>query len=116
MSHLTASPNAVNRQPQYRLNKRGKLVVGGLLSTLLAGVFFTISAFFGGVVQAAEPNAESYEFRTIVVAPGDSLWQIADDVAPTADPREVIDLIVAVNELDKSAHLQVGQTLLVPNL
>jgi LysM repeat protein len=49
----------------------------------------------------------------VVVRPGDTLWAIAERVAPGQDPRPVVDAMVAVNNMDPGA-LVPGQTLLVP--
>jgi len=45
--------------------------------------------------------------------PGDTLWSIAESIAPAADPRDVVDEIVRVNALSSGA-LQAGQTLALP--
>jgi LysM repeat protein len=45
--------------------------------------------------------------------PGDSLWSIAEEVAPTADPRDVIGDITRLNMLDGGA-IQVGDELAIP--
>ena len=128
MTTITTSTVVMGREPQvgnfastepvryYRLNRRGRLVVGALLALSLAGFFFLLSTLFGGVVQAAEPEAAKFDFVTVTVLPGDSLWEIADKVAPDADPRAVIALVEELNGLDQSQSLQVGQTLLVPKL
>lgn len=51
--------------------------------------------------------------REHVVAPGDTLWQIAEAAAPSEDPREMVDRIIALNGLD-GAEVQVGTVVLVP--
>ncbi len=128
MTATTTSTVVMGREPQtssfaaaqpvryYRLNRRGRIVVGALLALSLAGFFFLLSTLFGGVVQAAENETAHFDFVTVTVLPGDSLWEIADKVAPDADPRAVIALVEELNGLDQSQSLQVGQTLLVPKL
>lgn len=49
-------------------------------------------------------GAESDELVHYVVAPGDSLWSIAEAVAPGEDPRPVVDALAAAR----------GGTALVP--
>lgn len=53
-----------------------------------------------------------------VVQSGDSLWAVAERVAPTSDPREVVDQIVQLNgggsSLTADSALQVGQRLVLP--
>lgn len=55
------------------------------------------------------------------VAPGDTLWALAGSVDPDADPRDVVDRIVALNDpgspgsaLDADLHLLAGRDLRLP--
>ena len=50
---------------------------------------------------------------SVVVAPGDTLWQLAEEHAPGRDPRSVVADVVALNDLG-STGVQAGATLLVP--
>jgi LysM repeat protein len=49
----------------------------------------------------------------VVVRPGETLWAIAAQADPAADPRAVIPEIIDLNSLSGTS-LQVGQVLLVP--
>ncbi|RKT82401.1 LysM domain-containing protein [Saccharopolyspora antimicrobica] len=49
----------------------------------------------------------------VEVRPGDTLWGIADRVAPNSDPREVVTRIAELNGLD-AASVPTGRLLLVP--
>ena len=49
----------------------------------------------------------------VVVAPGDTLWQLAREHAPDRDPRAVVTDIVALNDLG-SSDVQAGAEVLVP--
>jgi Tfp pilus assembly protein FimV len=49
---------------------------------------------------------------TYVVAPGDTLWSIAQRVAPGQDPRPVVDGLIEANDL--GGGLQAGQELSIP--
>ena len=49
----------------------------------------------------------------MTVAVGDSLWSIAEDIAPERDPRDVVDEIVRLNALD-SVVVQAGQSIAIP--
>lgn len=92
-----------------RLTRRGRLVVIGLLATLLLVAFL---AGRSGVSSAATETAHpSYQQTT--VQPGETLWAVAKRVAPRHDPRALVDEIRALNHL-QSASLQVGQQLLLP--
>jgi hypothetical protein len=55
------------------------------------------------------------------VAPGDTLWALAGSVDPDADPRDVVDRIVALNvpgspgsALDADLRLLAGRELRLP--
>jgi hypothetical protein len=47
------------------------------------------------------------------VSTGDSLWSIAEDVAPSADPRDVVDAIVRLNGLE-GVTIESGQRIAIP--
>ena len=46
--------------------------------------------------------------RTVVVQPGDSLWSLAHRLAPDADPRSVVDVLV---DARGTADVTPGETL-----
>ena len=48
-----------------------------------------------------------------VVSPGETLWQVADRVAPREDPRDVVLRIVEANGL-AGANVVAGTRLVVP--
>jgi hypothetical protein len=47
----------------------------------------------------------------IVVQPGDSLWSLAESLAPGQDPRPVVDVLARANG---GTTLRAGQSLVVP--
>ncbi len=53
------------------------------------------------------------EGETVEVGAGDTLWGIAESIAPAADPRDVIYEIMRLNGLD-DAVVQPGQQLVLP--
>ena len=98
--------------PSVRLTRRGRAVLVLLAAALLLTAFSlgrTASEAAdarGGVASAPAPT------QTTVQA-GESLWSVAQRIAPDNDPREVIAQIQRLNDLD-GAHLAVGQQLLLP--
>jgi LysM repeat protein len=52
-------------------------------------------------------------FAQVTVEGGESLWQVASEIAPTKDPRDVVSDLVRLNNLP-SAEVAAGQTLAVP--
>ena len=65
-----------------------------------------------GVLGAGQ-NAERVARSSYVVREGDTLWSIAERVAPGADPRPVVDALVTVNGVD-AGSLVPGQLLVIP--
>ena len=51
--------------------------------------------------------------RSVVVEPGDTLWQIAREIAPADSPAAVVVALQEANGLD-GGPLQPGQVLAVP--
>jgi hypothetical protein len=95
-----------------RLTRRGKLVI--LFALVVAGVLLVLAGpgLFGGSA-AAGTTPSSPVSRYVVVQPGQTLWQIAGQVAPNADRRETIARIVDLNALPGSV-VAPGQRIAVP--
>ena len=97
------------QSPSVRLTRRGRLTVLVLfvaLALLLLGVL-------GGQSAATDEAGTPVQTRTVVVDAGDTLWEIASDVAEPGEVREMIHHIQQLNALP-SAGLQAGQELAVP--
>jgi LysM domain len=91
-----------------RLTRRGRLVTAA--ATLLIAVLTLV-----GVVSRAGSLRESAPVPAsapaqVVVAPGETLWSIAERVAPDRDPRTVVAGIQRLNDLPTAA-VRAGQTL-----
>lgn len=94
------------RQGRLRLTLRGRVVLA-VTAMLLAGL-----GVVGGYAAAAHA-APGSPTMTVVVAPGQTLWGIAEQAEPQADPRVAVDDLVRLNRLTGTA-LRPGETLLVP--
>ena len=91
-----------------RLTRRGRLVVVAVLVGLL------FAAFSLGRVGAEGSTSEQRSATTVVtVAPGETLWGVAQRLAPGEDPRPVVEQIRRLNDLE-SGGLRVGQQLVLP--
>jgi nucleoid-associated protein YgaU len=77
----------------------GGVVLGSLLNSLVSGT--------------AADGLHLAGVNSVVVAPGDTLWSIAESVADGADVRVVVDRIQELNELDGSV-LVPGEVLQLP--
>ncbi|MDH4159073.1 MAG: LysM peptidoglycan-binding domain-containing protein [Actinomycetota bacterium] len=98
-----------------RLTRRGRLVLVAALVAVLVAVLAVASAWTAGSARAGDAGSAGVApvAVTWVVQPGETMWQVAEAVVPTADPRETIARIVELNGLP-DASVTVGQTLLVP--
>lgn len=98
---------------RLRLTRRGRRVVAALAAApiVVALAFATISG--GDALASREGGAPVGTFDTVTVMPGDSLWSIAEAVAPAADPRDVVDEIIALNQL-ASSSVMAGERLSIP--
>ncbi|WP_217181397.1 LysM peptidoglycan-binding domain-containing protein [Streptomyces sp. AC495_CC817] len=115
MSSITFSTTAVvSARPatRLRLTARGRRVLLAIASVPLAtGIAF--AALSGGNALASNEHAAAASFETVTVMPGDTLWSIASEIAPAADPRDVIGEINRLNALD-GGSLQIGDELAIP--
>src|SRR4051794_17320587 len=93
-----------------RLTPRGRIVVvvAALLVAFAVGVFVTAA---GSVATQRPGTAEPT--RIVQVGSGDTLWDIASDVADDGDVRSMMEEIKQLNALS-SGDLQAGQRLVVP--
>ena len=108
-----AAPFPAARVPsaRVRLTRRGRVVVGLLLALPL---LLAVLAIAGGRAEAGSSLAEQGRATgVVVVQPGESLWQIAQAVAPGADPRETVTRIRELNGLS-DAPIVPGQSIVVP--
>lgn len=95
---------------QIRLTRRGRLaLVGVALLCMLFGLLIgNVVSFSAGVAPAPTST------HSVVVLPGQTLWAIATQAAPKADPRATVQQIIVLNHLASTA-LQPGQTLALPS-
>ena len=98
---------------RLRLTRRGRRLLAGL-AALPASIALTIAIMGGGAALASrDAGAPAASFTTVTVASGQSLWTIAEEVAPAADPRDVVDAIARLNALD-GVTVSAGQRLAIP--
>ncbi len=88
--------------------RRRRLAVT-LSMALVAGAWAGPAArALGGAREPISATRTSY-----LVRDGDTLWSIADRLAPGDDPRPLVDAIATANGLDAGA-LVPGSTLVIP--
>jgi hypothetical protein len=108
--HTTAT---VAPRTHLRLTRRGRFVFTTLAAVPL--VLGSIAVAVNGGVAAAEGSASgrTTAFEYVTVDSGQSLWELAQSIAPKQDPRDVIADIVNLNQLASEA-VQPGQRLALP--
>lgn len=97
--------------PRLRLTQRGRAVLTFLAATPLV-IGALLFALNGGTATASlEGSGVAFEYVTI--EPGQTLWEVAEKIAPAADPRDVISELMSLNQLS-SADVSAGQEIAVP--
>ncbi|MDW3219082.1 MAG: LysM domain-containing protein [Acidimicrobiales bacterium] len=87
--------------------RRRRLAVVAVVVGLVLGI-----ASFGRSADATStPEADAAAAVLVVVQPGDTLWSIAETLAPGTDPRP---MVAALREIAGPGSLQPGQLLTVP--
>jgi Tfp pilus assembly protein FimV len=102
-----------HRHTRLRITARGRRVLTALVSLPVAGAIAFAAISGGSALAARDAGAPVGAFAEVTVLPGDSLWSIAREVAPAADPRDVVDALVRLNALP-SASVTAGQRLAIP--
>ena len=104
------------KQGPLRLTRRGRFVFIGVPLILLAALILSFSGFLNAPAKAAESAAglSLTPAVTVTVQPGESLWAIAEAVAPERDPRDVVTDIIQLNNL-AAARVVPGQALFIPS-
>jgi hypothetical protein len=110
-------PSAVRQQTAFHqpahlhITRRGRAVV--TVAVILAAIATVIGFVLSGGGAVATSTSGDVHFDHVTVAAGETLWQVAVDVAPSADPRDVITDIQQLNNLDSTQVLP-GQSLAIP--
>ncbi len=107
-----ASVSGAQVSTKLRLTRRGRLVFGGLATVLIAGALGFAASFAapGAIANGAE-GVQGFPY--VIAQSGDSLWSIATDLEPAADPRDVVAEIQRLNQMQAS-ELQAGEAVAVP--
>ena len=97
--------------PRLRLTQRGRGVLTFLAATPLVIAAFVFALNGGGATASLDGSTVPFEYVT--VESGQSLWQLAEELAPQSDPRDVIAQLVQLNQLE-TADVYAGQELAIP--
>lgn len=111
---LAASrPHTATSRTRLRLTSRGRRVLAVLAALPVIGGIAIGTLAGGAALGSNDTGAPSGAFQSVTVMPGDSLWGIAERVAPEADPRDVVSEIVSLNVLPNSA-VDAGERIAIP--
>ena len=115
MSTLTLNAALVDgrRTPtasHLTLTRRGRLLV---FVALMVAVLAAIVALGPSVVATSEAG-DPVPVRTVVVQPGETLWDIASRVDPNGNVGDMVHRIADLNALPSTGELQIGQEIAVP--
>ncbi len=106
------APAAFHTGTRLRLTQRGRRVLA-FVAALPAVIALAFAIVGGGSALASLDEAPVASFETVLVGPGDSLWSVAEQIAPQSDPRDVVDDLVRLNALG-GVTVSVGQELAIP--
>jgi LysM repeat protein len=81
-----------------------------LLMLIAVGAVLSLVVTSSGAASSA---AQQVPVQYVTVAPGETLWSIAGDVAPGSDRRDTVAEIVELNALQGSS-VRAGQRIAVP--
>ena len=107
MSTTTTAASFTNAAP-LRITRRGRLALTALIALPVLAASLLLAT------PGAQAGAEAGEAEVYSVLSGESMWDIAEQLAPNTDPRIVIDQLVRTNNLDSTA-VHPGQQLIVPS-
>ena len=108
VTNVVVAPRVRPGQPPLRLTRRGRAVVLGflvMLASLASAVLFTTAS------RAEQPP--SGPPPSIVVRPGDTLWDIAARTSSERDGRAAVDELRRLNGLS-SYVVWPGDVLILP--
>lgn len=83
----------------------------GLQQSQVGGASAAGEGSVGGASAVGEVPAISVGDRLLVAEPGDSMWSIAQRLAPDSDPRPVVAALIEANGGDS---VRIGQQIVIP--
>ena len=93
------------------LNRRGRLARTCVVLSLVIVMASVVSTKAGAGTSSAPVAAGS--FITVTVAPGETVWSLANRLSGGSDVRSLVSEIILVNSL-ASVDLSAGQKLRIP--
>ena len=112
--HRAAVPRQAAARMPVRLTRRGRLVVTATAVLIVGAVSMALAGVAQATGHSAATAAHARQGVTkVLVRPGQTLWSLAEQYAPDADTRLVIQEILQLNSMSTD-QVQPGQLLWVP--
>jgi len=96
----------------FRLSRGARLVRTAMLLALLISGITQVAGFIGSA-SASNTWFKPAPVTYVSVHAGDTLWSMAEEYAPNADPRDWIDQVTTLNNLG-GAGLLAGERIAIP--
>ena len=103
----------IRRVSHVRLTPRGRLLARLAVITSLSILLLSGFAAVTGATAGSSDTAIPSPYVKVSVKPGDTLWSIAESIAPSGDRRSSVADIVEINHL-KSPELHAGKKIYIP--
>ncbi|MEU4198325.1 LysM peptidoglycan-binding domain-containing protein [Kribbella sp. NPDC026611] len=97
--------------PALRLTRRGRMLLAVVSVLVFGSAVAVLGLRVAGVLQ---PGPDFSQTVPVQVAPGQTLWSIAQQTNPNQDPATVVEKIADLNKLSSPADITPGQTLQIP--
>jgi hypothetical protein len=113
---VVSIPVSAGATAPVRLTARGRFVVRALVwlaAVVVLTVAVGLAVLLGGGRAEGGERSRPLPVTYHVVAPGETLWGLAERIAPGVDPRDTVAEIVESNGL-ASANVRVGTRLALP--
>ena len=113
MTTIAIYPSTPNRarSEQVRLTPRGRFLARIAVIASLSILLLSLLSMVTGASAGSNPSTVEYE--KIIVAPGQTLWNIAANLEIKGDRREIVDEIMSLNNLS-NPELSAGQKIYLP--
>ena len=116
MSAFNITESSINQgfsiNPSVRLNRRGRLA-RTLVVLSLAIVVASVAGGEAGANTSGEAAGLSARFITVTVAPGETLWSLASELAEGENTHALVADILEINNLS-TVDLEAGQQIRIP--
>ncbi len=94
------------------LNRRGRLA-RTLVVLSLAIVAASVAGGQAGANTSQSQRSSADTFITVTVTPGDTVWSLANRVAPAGEAGALVSAIIEINSLG-SGDVEAGQKIRIP--